>query len=171
MDFCPREPGRSGQGEKRGRALYAHQAIVESWETGDERRAFGAFERRIRTGIDVWYDTISMFYRLQNLLTRFVSHRKWRRYIIRALQGNPYVPENVASTRELLAGMQTAYERVLGDPSSILRPWAMDPERDHSITCPICLGVADHREDERAFVRRRCGTRTAVDGLRTGIAV
>jgi len=84
-------------------ALHAYDAIIESWTSGNEGRAFDAFQDRISTGVDVWYDTISMFYRLQNLLTRFVTHKKWRPYIIGALQGNPYIPENVARTRELLA--------------------------------------------------------------------
>ncbi|TMK53875.1 MAG: NAD(P)/FAD-dependent oxidoreductase [Actinobacteria bacterium] len=146
-------------------ALYAYEALLESWSSGNEQSAFESFQSRISTGVDIWYDTISTFYRLQNLLTRFVTHKKWRSYIIRALQGNPYIPENVARTRELLAGMQEAYERVLKDPSNVLRPWALDAERDHSLTCPTCLGVADYVADESAFVCRRCGARTAARGL------
>jgi flavin-dependent dehydrogenase len=146
-------------------ALYAYEAILESWRTGDEEKAFKAFQDRISVGVDIWYDTITMFYKLQNLLTRFVTHKKWRPYIIKALQGNPYIPSNVASTKELLAGMQEAYEEVLKDPKNILRPWAMDPERDHSLTCPLCLGVADYVPSEQAFVCRRCDARTPMKGL------
>ena len=82
-------------------AMYAYEAIEESWRTGNEQKAFDAFHQRASTGVDVWYDTISMFYKLQNLLTRYITHRTWRPYIIRALQGNPYTPENVAQTRQL----------------------------------------------------------------------
>jgi len=149
-------------------AMYAYEAIEESWRTGNEQKAFDAFHERANSGVDVWYDTISMFYKLQNLLTRYITHRKWRPYIIRALQGNPYTPENVAQTRRLLAAMQESYEEVVKDPQNILRPWAMDPERDHTLTCPTCLGVADWRPDAEAFVCRRCGARAELKGFRPG---
>jgi flavin-dependent dehydrogenase len=152
-------------------ALYAHDAIVESWRTGDEQKAFDAFNLRVDTGVDVWYDTISMFYKLQNLLTRYMTHRKWRTYIIRALQGNPYTPENVARNRELLTAMQESYERVIDDPTNILRPWAMDPEKDHTLTCPTCLGVADYWPKEEAFVCRRCGARSTTKALEPKLRV
>jgi hypothetical protein len=46
------------------------------------------------------------------------------------------------------------------EPGNLLRPWAMDPERDKTLTCPTCLGVADYWEEDQAFVCRRCGART-----------
>ena len=52
------------------------------------------------------------------------------------------------------------------DPSSLLRPWAMDPEKDRTLTCPICLGVADYRDDEQSFVCRKCGAKTEARGMR-----
>ena len=67
---------------------------------GTNKRPFDAYHEQVNTGADVWYDTISMFYKLQNLLTRFVTHPRWRESVIRALQGNPYDPENGARTRE-----------------------------------------------------------------------
>ena len=42
----------------------------------------------------------------------------------------------------------------------------MDPERDRSLTCPMCLGVADYFEADEAFVCRRCGARTSAKGIR-----
>jgi 1H-pyrrole-2-carbonyl-[peptidyl-carrier protein] chlorinase len=146
-------------------AMYAYEAILESWETGNEEKPFEAYHDRINTGADVWYDTISMFYKLQNLLSRFVTHRKWREYVIRALQGNPYDPANGARTRVLIDAMQESYERVLSQPDNILRPWAMDPEKERTLTCPTCLGVADYWPEEEAFVCRRCGARAPLTGL------
>jgi len=147
-------------------ALYAFEAIEESWRTGKEERAFESFNGRVNMGVDSWYDTISLFYKLQNLLTRFVTRPKWRPYVIQALQGNPYKPEHVERNKRLHAAMEEAYQRVLTDPKSILRPWAMDPEKDGTLTCPLCLGVADYRVDEETFVCRRCGERKRVPGLR-----
>ena len=122
-------------------------------------------------GADVWYDTISMFYRLQNLLTRFIKHRKWREYVIRALQGNPYDPTRAKRNRELIDAMHESYDRILAQPSNLLRPWATDPEKDRTLTCPTCLGVADYRDDEQAFVCRRCDARAQRARLRLGVGL
>ena len=106
-----------------------------------------------------------MFYKLQNLLTRWATAPKRREEIIRTLQGNPYIPETQDRARHLLAGMQESYEKVLNTPGSLLRPWAMDPEKDHSLTCPTCLGVADYWEEEDAFICRRCGSKASASGF------
>jgi ribosomal protein L37AE/L43A len=60
--------------------------------------------------------------------------------------------------------MQGAYERVMATPGSLLRPWAMDPEKDGTLTCPTCLGVADYWPEEEAFICRRCGAKAAAAG-------
>jgi len=146
-------------------ALYAYEAIEEVMRTGNEQRVFDAFHTRIDTGVDSWYDTISLFYKLQNLLTRYAVHPKWRPYIIRALQGAPYTPERVANNKELQAAMLGSYGDVMRDPMNLLRPWAMDPQKDRTLTCPTCLGVADYWKDEESFVCRRCGARTEMKGL------
>ena len=117
-------------------ALYAYEAIDEVMRTGNEQKVLDAFHTRIDTGVDSWYDTIRLFYKLQNLLTRYAVHPKWRRYIIRALQGAPYTPERVANNKELQAAMLGTYDEVMRDPDSLLRPWAMDPEKDRTLTRP-----------------------------------
>ena len=148
-------------------AMYAYDAILESWRTGDERAPFERYQDIIDTGADVWYDTISMFYRSQNLLSRWIKHPIWREPMVRALQGNPYDPMNAERTRTMLWAMQEAYEKVLSRPDNILRPWAMDPEKDRSLTCPQCLGVADYWAEKEAFVCRRCGASTPMRGLQS----
>jgi 1H-pyrrole-2-carbonyl-[peptidyl-carrier protein] chlorinase len=147
-------------------AYYAYESILESWKApAREGQIFDAYHNRINDGVDSWYETISLFYKLQNLLTRFVTHRKWREYVIRALQGNPYNPENVVRNKVLQDAMQESYERVLGNPTNLLRPWAMDPDKDHTLTCPTCLGVADYDAHEEAFVCRRCGAKAHMKGF------
>ena len=141
-------------------SVFAYETLKQSWETGNEERAFASYQDRVETGVDVWYDLISMFYKLQNLVTRFATSPRWREVIVRTLQGNPYLPETQARARTLLAAMQEAYERVMKDPSNLLRPWAMDPDKDGTLTCPSCLGVADFWPEEKAFVCRRCEART-----------
>jgi len=146
-------------------SMYAYETITQALETGDEGSAFSAYQDRVTTGVDVWYDMISTFYRLQNLLTRYATSPHRREQMIRTLQGNPYLPETQERARALLASMQESYEAVLSAPGNLLRPWAMDPERDRTITCPDCLGVADEVAGEGVFECRRCGARTAVEAV------
>jgi flavin-dependent dehydrogenase len=143
-------------------AKYAYETITRSLAGGpdEEGRAFADYQARVETGVDVWYDLISTFYRLQNLLTRYATSPRFREQIIRTLQGNPYLPETQERARNLLAAMQESYEKVMASPGNLLRPWAMDPQRDGTITCPSCLGVADLWPDDGEFVCRRCGART-----------
>jgi len=149
-------------------AYHAYESIIESWQApAREAAIFDAYHSRINTGVDSWYDTISLFYKLQNLLTRYVTHRKWREYVIRALQGNPYLPENVARNRVLQNAMEESYERILYSPANLLRPWAMDPEKDGTLTCPTCLGVADYQSDTERFVCRRCSAEVPLKGLQS----
>jgi FADH2 O2-dependent halogenase len=145
-------------------SLYAYETIIESFRTGDEARLFERYQERVTTGVDVWYDLISMFYKLQNLLTRYATSPHRRERIIRALQGNPYLPETQARARSLLDDMQDSYEKVMATPGNLMRPWAMDPDKDGSLTCPQCLGVADLWPEEDVFVCRRCGSRTPALG-------
>jgi flavin-dependent dehydrogenase len=140
-------------------SVYAYEAITEAWRNGSEK-PFEEYERRVETGVDIWYEFISMFYRLQNLLTRYATSPRWREQFVRTLQGNPYNPETQERARELLATMQESYREVLKDQKSLLRPWAMDPERDGTLTCPECLGVADFAASGQIFVCRRCGAKT-----------
>jgi ribosomal protein L37AE/L43A len=57
--------------------------------------------------------------------------------------------------------MQASYDKVMATPGSLMRPWAMDPEKDGTLTCPSCLGVADYWAEEDAFVCRRCGNKAS----------
>jgi 1H-pyrrole-2-carbonyl-[peptidyl-carrier protein] chlorinase len=149
-------------------AYFAYESIVESWKTpAREAQIFDAYHTRINGGVDSWYETISLFYKLQNLLTRYVTHKKWREYVVRALQGNPYNPANIARNKVLQDAMEESYERVLGNADNLLRPWAMDPQKDHTLTCPTCLGVADYDPHEEAFVCRRCGETAPMKGLQS----
>ena len=140
-------------------SLYAYETITEAFKTGNEAKVFGEYGERVEKGVDVWYDLISMFYKLQNLLTRYATSPHRREQIVRTLQGNPYQPDTQERARKLLADMQVSYEKVMASPGNLMRPWAMDPEKDGSLTCPTCLGVADYRAEEEIYLCRRCGSK------------
>jgi 1H-pyrrole-2-carbonyl-[peptidyl-carrier protein] chlorinase len=140
-------------------SLYAYETILQSWETGNEQRAFDQYQRRVEAGVDIWYELIDTFYRLQNLVSRYASSPRWREMIVRTLQGNPYIPETQDRARVLLDAMHDSYEKAVADPTNLLRPWAMDPDRADNARCPECLGVVDYVRKESALICRRCGAR------------
>jgi FADH2 O2-dependent halogenase len=107
-------------------ASYAHAAIRRAWEEGTEEAAFAEYDRLVNAGVDVWYETTDQFYRLQQLFTRFSLDRRYREDIARALQGNPYSPENQSRSRRVLGDMRRAYEEVTAQPGNLLRPGALD---------------------------------------------
>ena len=144
-------------------ALYAYETIIESWKTGREAEVFAGYQKRVETGVDIWYELISTFYQLQNLMTRFATSPLRREQIVRVLQGNPYLPETQDRARNLLARMHEAYDKVMKDPTNMMRPWVMLPQ--NAITCPSCLGVADHLADEQLFRCRRCGAEMPAEQL------
>lgn len=108
-------------------ASFAHEAITRSWETGDQQSAFADYATKVNDGVDIWYETTDMFYRLQQLFGRFALDRRYRPEIARSLQGNPYQPENRARARKILELMRETYDQVMEDPENLLRPGALDP--------------------------------------------
>jgi 1H-pyrrole-2-carbonyl-[peptidyl-carrier protein] chlorinase len=113
-------------------ASFAHEAILRAWETGDEASAFDAYAERVTAGVDVWYETTHLFYKLQQLFGRFAIDPRYREDIARSLQGNPYQPVNEERARRILELMREAYEQIMSDPDNLLRPGAFDPVRAES---------------------------------------
>jgi 1H-pyrrole-2-carbonyl-[peptidyl-carrier protein] chlorinase len=151
-------------------ALYAYEAITEAWKTGDEPKAFDAFHHRVTDGVDVWYDLIDSFYKLQNLVSRYATRPVWKEKFIRALQGNPYLPETQERSRDLLEAMDRSYETVMADPNNLMRPWSFDdilrktlewkegeePEA-RFLPCPACGGQVRLDVERELLVCRNCG--------------
>jgi FADH2 O2-dependent halogenase len=114
-------------------ALYAYEALMEAWRTGDEAAPFDRYQHRVTDGVDIWYDLIDTFYKLQNLVSRYATRPGWREMLVRTLQGNPYIPETQERARTLLTAMHESYETVMADPSNLLRPWVFDDMlREHA---------------------------------------
>jgi 1H-pyrrole-2-carbonyl-[peptidyl-carrier protein] chlorinase len=107
-------------------ASFAHDAILRAWESGDEEAAFADYAEKVTAGVDVWYETTDLFYRLQQLFGRFALDPRYREEIARSLQGNPYNPTNQERARKILALMREAYDQVMSDPENLLRPGALD---------------------------------------------
>jgi flavin-dependent dehydrogenase len=110
-------------------AKYAFEAIEEVSSGRDEETAFREFESRVTGGVDAWYELISLFYQLQNLFTVFTVRRRFRRKVIRLLQGNLYVPEALELARDMIATFEESYQKIMTNPSNLLRVGALDPFR------------------------------------------
>jgi FADH2 O2-dependent halogenase len=109
-------------------ALYASEAIEAVLSGEDEEWAFKEYERRVGDGVETWYELISLFYRLQNLFTIFAIRKRFREKVVRILQGNLYIPEALQRAREMIAMMESSYEKVKADPENLLRAGALDPD-------------------------------------------
>src|SRR3989442_5211294 len=155
-------------------AKYACEAITEAWRNGDEPTAFDAFHRRVTEGVDVWYDMIDAFYRLQNLLSWYAIRRNWKGMLTRALQGNPYDPETQSQSRVLLDAMNESYRRVMADPNNLLRPgsfdeilrktteWKAEDDAPSFLPCPSCGGRVRLDRERELLVGTKCGQEMAM---------
>jgi flavin-dependent dehydrogenase len=114
-------------------ASYAFDAIAGALNGTEERRAFLEYEDRVTGGVDAWYDLIALFYKLQNLFTLFAIKRDYREKVVRILQGNLYIPESLERAREMISLMEETYDRIMAQPTNLLRPWALTPEREPAV--------------------------------------
>jgi hypothetical protein len=121
--------------------------------------------------VDIWYELIETFYKLQNLVSWFAIRRAWREKFTRALQGNPYGPETQRSSRVLLDAMHRSYETVMADPNNLLRPWSFDEMLRQNVEwhdsggeagprflpCPMCGGKVRLDPKRELLVCTSCG--------------
>jgi FADH2 O2-dependent halogenase len=52
--------------------------------------AFAGYEARLRAGVGVWYEFITLYYTLLPLFTRFIQAPKHRLQVLRLLQGEVF---------------------------------------------------------------------------------
>jgi flavin-dependent dehydrogenase len=149
-------------------AQYAAETMAAVWRGEDESALMRAYQDRLESGVDIWYEMIDTFYRLQNLVSRFATRPGWRELIVRTLQGNPYQPETRERARKLLAAMHESYDKVMADPNNLMRPWTFDPQRSGSIDftdvaeellppCPVCGGAVRFGDARATVVCQGCG--------------
>ncbi len=114
-------------------SLYAYEAIDAILRgEKDEEVAFKEYEDSVGSGVEAWYDLISLFYKLRNLFTTYAVKRRFREKVVRILQGNLYQPETLERAREIIAIMEKSYETVMSDPDNLLRPGALEALRERS---------------------------------------
>jgi FADH2 O2-dependent halogenase len=91
-------------------ARLAAQDIIAAHASGDFRKErFENYASTLRRGTRIWYDFISMYYRLNVLFTAFIHDPAYRIDIIRMLQGDVYdaqEPEALKAMKEYVAAVE-----------------------------------------------------------------
>jgi 1H-pyrrole-2-carbonyl-[peptidyl-carrier protein] chlorinase len=73
---------RSGQ--------FAYRALETSLTGGDEHAAFEEYNDTVQRGVQIWYEWITLYYKLQALFTRFSSKPEYKADIQQLLQGEVF---------------------------------------------------------------------------------
>lgn len=72
-------------------AKYASEKIVEALAANDFSEAvFADYEARLRSGVEIWYDFIRLYYKLLPLFTHFIQSKEYRLQILQLLQGDVF---------------------------------------------------------------------------------
>jgi FADH2 O2-dependent halogenase len=76
-------------------ARFAAQTIQAALESGDlSEAAFKPYETTLRSGVNIWYEFIRLYYKLLPLFTLFIQS-EYRVEILRLLQGEVFNREDV----------------------------------------------------------------------------
>lgn len=91
-------------------ARLAAKDIIAAHASGDFREgSFQNYASTLRRGVQIWYDFISMYYRLNVLFTAFIHDPAYRTDVIRMLQGDVYdteEPEALKAMKEYVAAVE-----------------------------------------------------------------
>jgi flavin-dependent dehydrogenase len=83
-------------------AKFASEQIVKAFETGDfTEAALKPYEEKLRSGVEVWYEFIRLYYKLLPLFTHFIQSPTHRLGIMRLLQGEVFDREEVPVLKEM----------------------------------------------------------------------
>lgn len=77
-------------------AKFASEKIVEAFRTSDFSHAhFESYERKLRSGVEVWYEFIRLYYKLLPSFTYFIQSKAHRLQVLELLQGEVYERQEV----------------------------------------------------------------------------
>ncbi len=105
-------------------ARFAAGAIQDALREDDvSESAFEAYETRVRRGVGVWYEFITLYYRLLPLFTYFIRSERHRIEVLRLLQGEVYDRDEVpvlGAMREFIEAAESNESHLLS--TSLERP-------------------------------------------------
>lgn len=90
-------------------AKYASERIIHAFETDDfSEDSLKPYEMKLRSGVNVWYEFIRLYYKLLPLFTHFISSKKYRLQVLQLLQGEVYNRERVPVLDAMREFIETA---------------------------------------------------------------
>ncbi|NNF64864.1 MAG: NAD(P)/FAD-dependent oxidoreductase [Acidimicrobiia bacterium] len=104
-------------------AAYAKDSILKALETGDvSESAFDDYTVQLKSGVDVWYEFILLYYKLLHLFTHFVTHPQYKLEILRLLSGDVYDRSEV----DVLDAMREKIATIENTPNHLLKDYIGD---------------------------------------------
>src|SRR5436190_1761865 len=94
-------------------AKFAYDALKVGLDGGDaeaERGAFQAYADKVSKGVQIWYEWITIYYRLQALFTRLGKDPENKRQMQQLLQGDVYDRNAVDVLDKMRALVKTVEE-------------------------------------------------------------
>lgn len=91
-------------------AKFAFEALEVALKGGDERAAFRAYGDKVAKGVQIWYEWITIYYRLQSLFTRLGKDPENKRQMQQLLQGDVYDRNAVDVLDKMRALVKTVEE-------------------------------------------------------------
>ena len=127
-------------------AKFASDRIIEGLKTGDTSAAmFKPYEERLKRGTSIWYEFITLYYKLLPLFTKFIASKEHRQQVLQLLQGEVYDRQSVP----VLDSMRE-YVRAVEETEGHLLRAALDPDIPlDAIPDPIVL--LDERRKAKAL--------------------
>ena len=99
-------------------AKFAFEALHEALQGNDERAAFAAYDQKVGRGVQIWYEWITIYYKLQALFTRLGKDPENKRQMQQLLQGDVYDRSAV----EVLDRMKALVKTVEEAEDHLLKP-------------------------------------------------
>ena len=101
-------------------AKFAVEQLVEALKLDDvSQSALQPYQDRIKQGTEIWYDFITLYYKLLPIFTVFISKPEYRSQVIQLLQGDVYQ----RSAAPVLEAMRKFVETVEDTPGHVLQPY------------------------------------------------
>lgn len=89
-------------------AKLASEQIIQGMQRGDlSASSFEPYEARVRSGVEVWYEFIRLYYKVLPFFTHFLQSPNYRHEILKLLQGEVYDRSEVQVLRKIRSFVET----------------------------------------------------------------
>jgi FADH2 O2-dependent halogenase len=99
-------------------AKFAFEAIDAAMHGADESEQFRAYDEKVRSGVEIWYEWIKIYYKLQHLFTLLSRNREHAIQMQKLLQGEVF-DRDAVQVLDIMKGIVREVERTEGH---LLRP-------------------------------------------------